>query len=82
MGFSISNFDDAPIKLKALQIYNVFGEEREVSSAIKRHHQEDLKKNILKFLGSSTLLGNPVSFVESLGTGVDEFFYYPREGFV
>jgi vacuolar protein sorting-associated protein 13A/C len=82
MGFSITNIDSAPIKMNALVLSNVFGEENEVSSLIKRHHVDELKRNILRFVGASNLIGNPVNFVNSLGTGVDEFFYYPREGYV
>lgn len=33
-------------------------------------------------MGSSNLLGNPVGFVNHLGTGVQDFFYMPIEGLV
>lgn len=33
-----------------------------------------------KLIGSSDLLGNPVGFIDKLGTGVFEFFNEPRKG--
>ena len=35
-----------------------------------------------KILGSSDMLGNPVSFVEKLGEGVVEFINEPRKGLI
>lgn len=82
MGITLANIDSAPIKMNALKLTNVFGEEAEVSSLIKGHHVDELKRNVYRFIGASNLLGNPVNFVNSLGTGVEEFFYLPREGYV
>ena len=33
-------------------------------------------------MGSSDLIGNPVNLVNSLGTGAEEFFYEPTQGFM
>jgi len=82
LGITISNIDSAPIKLNALHLEHVFGNYNDVTSQLKAHHLDRFKWNILKFIGASNLLGNPVNFVNSLGTGVDEFFYHPRQGFV
>lgn len=49
---------------------------------LKNHHKDRLMLNVLKFIGASNLLGNPMNFVNSLGTGVQDFFYQPREGFI
>ena len=78
----MANIDSAPIKMNALVLTHVFGEDSEVTTLIKVHHTDELKRNIYRFIGASNLLGNPVNFVNSLGTGVEEFFYYPREGYV
>ena len=40
------------------------------------------KTNIFAVLGASSLLGNPIQFVNSLGTGVRDFFYKPFDGFI
>jgi len=42
----------------------------------------NMKGNILKIVGSSDLIGNPVNFVNTLGTGVKQFYYEPKNGFM
>lgn len=42
----------------------------------------NIKSNVLKFVGSSDLFGNPTDFVNTLGTGARQFYYAPREGFM
>ncbi len=49
---------------------NVFGDYDDVVEQLRKHHLERLKWNILKIIGASNLLGNPMNFVNSLGTGV------------
>jgi vacuolar protein sorting-associated protein 13A/C len=70
LGLVISSIEEAPIKLNALLLNNVFGDVDDVIEQLKKHHVERLKWNILKFIGASSLLGNPINFVNSLGTGV------------
>ena len=38
--------------------------------------------NALNFLGASNLIGNPVAFINTLGTGVKDFYYEPVNGFM
>lgn len=75
LGLVISNIDEAPIKLNALVIENIFGNQVDVIDQIRSHHMEKIKWNLLKLIGASNLLGNPTNFVNSLGTGVQDFFY-------
>ena len=82
LGLVINNIDEAPIKLNALVLRNVFGNYDDVVMQIKSHHMEKLKWNLLKFIGASNLLGNPMNFVNALGTGVQDFFYQPQQGFI
>lgn len=82
LGLVISSIDEAPIKQNALVLKHVFGNYDDVVMQIRKHHLERLKWNLLKFIGASNLLGNPMNFVNALGTGVQDFFYQPRQGFV
>lgn len=70
LGLVISSIDEAPIKLNALVLENVFGNQSDVIEQLKSHHTEKLKWNLLKLIGASNLLGNPMNFVNALGTGV------------
>jgi len=41
-----------------------------------------VKWNTLSFLGASNLIGNPVKFISTLGSGFEEFYYEPYQGFM
>lgn len=42
----------------------------------------NIKQNVIRFIGSTDLIGNPTDFVNTLGTGAREFYYAPQEGFM
>jgi vacuolar protein sorting-associated protein 13A/C len=46
------------------------------------HYMSNIKTNVVKLLGSSDLIGNPVNFVNTLGTGLKDVYYAPRDGFM
>lgn len=80
LGLLISNFDEAPININAIEAENIFGDQTDVINQIKKYHTEKLLSNVLKFIGASNLLGNPVSFLNSLGTGIREFSDQTSQG--
>jgi vacuolar protein sorting-associated protein 13A/C len=81
-GFALSTFEDAPIKLKAVELHNVFGERKEVIELFKSYYVNLLKWQALSLISSSQLLGNPNQFLTSLGTGFKELYYEPYEGYI
>ena len=82
LGLSFTNISNAPITLNALVIENVYGSQNVVSGLLLNHYLSNIKTNVLKLVGSTDLLGNPTDFVNTLGTGVHEFYYAPKEGFM
>ena len=78
MGLKFTSLDCVPIRLNALVMPNVFGRSDVVQESIQKHYMSNLTANGMRILGSSNLLGDPVSFVNTLGTGVDEFFIAPK----
>ena len=46
------------------------------------HYTSNIRSNVLKFIGSTDLLGNPTDFVNTLGSGARQFYYAPKEGFM
>lgn len=77
MGLTISTFEGAPITLNALKIKNIIGDKDEVSDQLKEYYVTRIKWNTLSFVGASNLIGNPVKFIDTLGTGFEEFYYEP-----
>jgi len=48
----------------------------------KGYYKQKIGWNALSFLGGSNLIGNPVNFLNTLGTGVKDFYYEPVNGFM
>jgi len=80
LGLTMTSFENAPVKINALEVSNVFGDKNEVISLFKGYYKQQLKQNMLNFLGSSNLIGNPISFLNSVGTGIKDFWYEPTQG--
>ena len=78
LGLVISSIDEAPIKLNSLTTHDIFGDQQQVIQRLRGYHFASFQWNILKIIGASNLLGNPMNLVNSLGTGVQDFFYEPR----
>ena len=49
----------------------------DITNLIFEHYKEGIKKNIIKLIGSTNLLGNPTRFVRTLGVGVTDFVMKP-----
>lgn len=82
MGIQLTSLNNAPIKLDALEIKNVYGTQTDITSQLTAHYYTNIQGNILRVLASSDLMGNPYNLVNSLGTGVKKFYYEPRNGFM
>lgn len=82
LGLQFASISGAPFKLNALEIENIYGSQTVVSSLLTEHYTSNIKSNVLKLVGSSDLIGNPTDLVSSIGTGVNEFWYAPKEGFM
>lgn len=81
-GLVLTNMDKAPLRINSLITTNIFGTPAEIIFLLKGHYIDRMKKNLFTMIGSSNILGNPANFVNHLGTGVQDFFYKPIEGFV
>jgi vacuolar protein sorting-associated protein 13A/C len=56
--------------------------ERNASTLLGKHYQQQVISQLYKVIGSLDLLGNPVSYFSHLSTGVEDFFYEPARGLV
>ena len=82
LGLTITTFENAPLNINALGITNVFGDMSEVLDHFKGYYKQQVKWNALSFVGASNLIGNPVGFMNTIGTGMNDFWYEPRNGFM
>lgn len=77
---SIANISDAPLSYKELLIENVFKTQGEITDKIVKNIIKQSIFQFYKLIGSSDIIGNPVGFVNKLGSGVFEFFSEPTKG--
>ena len=79
---TVANLDAAPLCFNSLYMENPFVPVTELQSRIVQHYRSQLLSQIYRLLGSFDIIGSPVSLVETLGTGVFDFFHEPAEGLV
>lgn len=82
LGLQFTSITGAPFQLNALEIENVYGSQAIIQGLLQDHYMSNIKSNALKLVGSTDLIGNPTDLVSSIGTGVNQFFYEPKEGFM
>jgi hypothetical protein len=78
----VPSISGASIKLNALDIAHVFQSPTEIWATLQAHYTSNFLFQLYKILGSVDIIGNPLSFASSLGTGMIDFFYEPAQGLV
>jgi vacuolar protein sorting-associated protein 13A/C len=77
-----ANVDRAPLQLNSLFMKNVFSTQSDLVSRIAKHYSFQVISQLYMIIGSFDIIGNPVSLVSTLGTGVYDFFYEPANALV
>lgn len=78
----VMRIENATLRFNCLLLRDPFAPRDEIMSRILRHYNNQLMSQIYRLLGSFDIIGSPVSLVETLGTGVFDFFHEPAEGLV
>ena len=79
---NIANMTDSPLYFKELILTHTYAPPSSLLDMIIRNFTRQGVMQFYKLIGSSDMLGNPVGFVNKLGSGVYEFFNEPRKGLV
>jgi len=74
--------EQAPVVLHALLVENMFATQAELNQQVMGHYIREFMSQALKVLGSAEYLGNPVSMVRGMGTGVYTFVHEPSQAIV
>jgi len=67
LGLNLTSINDAPLTLNALEIPNVYGPYYIVQNQLMDHYMSNIKANVIRLLGSSDLIGNPINLTRTLG---------------
>ena len=79
-GTTLSNIDNAPLRLDALVMQHGYGSSAELTNKIVSHYVAKVLTQVYKILLSIDMLGNPVGLLGDVGSGVVSFFYEPAMG--
>jgi vacuolar protein sorting-associated protein 13A/C len=82
LGLTFVSIDQAKIRLNSLFMQHIYDSLDDLTFKISKHYQRQFLNQFLRLFGSFDLLGNPVSLIENLGTGVIDMFYEPIYGLV
>jgi hypothetical protein len=81
IGLALSTIENAPIRIRKLHLKNVFGSQKDIGYLFSDYYSSSIKKNLVTIIGSTEILGNPVNFVRTVGTGLHDFVHEPIDGF-
>eukprot|EP01103_Thecamoeba_quadrilineata_P000443 TRINITY_DN10380_c0_g1_i1.p1 TRINITY_DN10380_c0_g1~~TRINITY_DN10380_c0_g1_i1.p1 ORF type:complete len:564 (-),score=101.04 TRINITY_DN10380_c0_g1_i1:75-1562(-) len=79
-GGALANIDSAPLQLNGLILQHPFTTRWDLVFRILKHYFNSGLREFHKVLGSADILGSPISLMNSLGTGIYDFFHEPYEG--
>jgi hypothetical protein len=64
------------------EVKHVYGTKKYITGIIRSAFMNQITWQLTKIVGSLDLVGNPISLINSLGTGVKDFFYEPSQAFL
>jgi hypothetical protein len=82
IGNSLARFTDIPLVFTEKGFENIYISLHDILWIIIEEYKHKGTKQILKIIGSSDLIGNPVKLLDGIGTGFYELVNEPRKGFV
>ena len=82
IGNSLTRFTDIPLVFTEKGFENIYTSLYDIFWIIIEEYKHKGTKQILKIIGSSDLIGNPVKLLDGIGTGFYELVNEPRKGFV
>ena len=82
VGNSLARITDGQLKFSEKIFTNIYKNSSDITSDLIKHYSKEGIKQIYKILGSTDLIGNPVNFIEGLGSGFFELINEPRKGFL
>jgi vacuolar protein sorting-associated protein 13A/C len=79
---SVANVEHAQVTLNMLLIEHGFARRTDFVQSVVGHYRAQAVDQLYSLLFSADILGQPLSLVQSLGTGVHDFFHEPAKGIV
>ena len=82
VGNSLARITDGKLNFSEKIFTNIYKNATDIMWELIKHYSSQGIKKIYKILGSTDIIGNPVNFIEGLGTGFFDLVNEPRKGFL
>ena len=82
VGNSLARITDGKLSFTEKIFTNIYKNATDIMWELIKHYSSQGIKKIYKILGSTDIIGNPVNFIEGLGTGFFDLVNEPRKGFL
>ena len=82
VGNTLTRITDGKLKFTEKIFTNIYKNATDIMWDLINHYSKEGIKQIYKILGSTDLIGNPINFIEGLGSGFFELVNEPRKGFL
>lgn len=76
-GVVVANIDEAPIRLRGIEIKGCFDSPAGISQKLMLHYKKNVIMEIYKLFGSFNALGNPASLFSNIATGLTDLVEKP-----
>jgi|JI6StandDraft_1071083.scaffolds.fasta_scaffold04583_9 vacuolar protein sorting-associated protein 13A/C len=81
-GVVVANIDEAPIRLRGIQLKGCFDSPAGLSQKLMMLYKKNIIMEIYKLFGSFNAIGNPASLFTNIAAGLSDLVEKPAEGFV
>ena len=78
--YTLGSFTDATIKLNEITFSNVFSDLDSLTTKILSFYKSQIISQLYKIILNIDVLGNPINYLEGVGTGIYNLFDEPRKG--
>lgn len=82
VGVVMCSIENITFKLNGIQLHDMIDTQNSLAKKIKKRYKEQLYSQLWQILGSINLIGNPLSLIKNIKSGVTDLFEMPAQGFV
>ena len=76
----IARISNSRLRFKELAMTHIYSSPKNVMEMVSKHFIKNAMSQFYMIIGSSDLIGNPVGFIDKLGSGVYELVNEPKKG--
>ena len=80
LGNNFIKITESPLNFNSMMIRDIYTDLNLIISLLIKNYKTEAFLQILKLLGNTDLIGNPINLIHKIGNGFSEFVYEPTKG--